>query len=263
MKIFRYFLKTIKSISEGARTRDKFAISLRWFLGPLVAKLGKDCSRLCLKDILVKNQDGIFYCRKKTFDYGIISRFHEEELRKFFLLREGFFIDVGAHIGKYTIMLARRLKNKGQVLAIEPISENFKILEKNISLNKLKNVTALNVAAYSKKGKIKLFSLEDEYNSGDFSIKENNSKIQMEVNCDTLDGVLEKLKIKENPKLVKIDVEGAELEVFKGMEKILKKGTVIIFEALSREDYEQSKNFLSQFQYKIKKISNEYYLAKR
>lgn len=65
MKIFRYFLKTVKSISEGVRMRDKFVISLRWFLGPLAAKLGKDCSRLCLKDILVKNQDGIFYCRKK------------------------------------------------------------------------------------------------------------------------------------------------------------------------------------------------------
>ena len=72
-----------------------------------------------------------------------------------------------------------------------------------------------------------------------------------------------KVKNKKNPKLVKIDVEGAELEVFKGMEKILKKGTVIIFEALSIKDYEQSKNFLSQFQYKIKKINNEYYLAKR
>lgn len=67
---------------------------------------------------------------KKTFDYGITSQFHEEELRKYFSLKEGFFIDVGAHIGKYTIIIARRLKNKGEVLVIEPISENFNYFRK-------------------------------------------------------------------------------------------------------------------------------------
>ncbi|MEM2614637.1 MAG: FkbM family methyltransferase, partial [Nitrososphaerota archaeon] len=51
-----------------------------------------------------------------------------------FNLEKGVFVDVGAHIGKYTIMVARKLKD-GKVIAIEADPNNFKILKKNLILN--------------------------------------------------------------------------------------------------------------------------------
>jgi len=54
------------------------------------------------------------------------------------------FIDIGAHIGRYTLEAAKAVGEKGKVIAIEPHPSNFKILNENIKLNNLNNVITLN-----------------------------------------------------------------------------------------------------------------------
>lgn len=72
----------------------------------------------------------------------------------FIQLRKGdVFIDVGAHIGKYTILVAKIVGKEGLVIAIEPNPENYETLLENIKLNNLKNVIAVNIAAWNKKQK--------------------------------------------------------------------------------------------------------------
>ena len=68
-------------------------------------------------------------------------------------MKRGVAVDVGANIGMHTIHLARMLKDNGLVISIEPEKKNFKILNKNIKLNKLTNVTSLNKGCFSKKGR--------------------------------------------------------------------------------------------------------------
>ena len=145
--------------------------------------------------------------------------FHEEEIIERFTPKEGdIVIDVGPAFGLYTILASRSIGSRGQVFAIEPQPEIFKMLNCNIKLNKLLNVTTLNYAAYSKEIKLKLYN---SYSIIQERAGKNNSDF-IEVNGNTLDYLMFQNKIKE-VNWIKIDVEGAELEVLKGAHNILSK----------------------------------------
>ena len=97
----------------------------------------------------------------------------------------------------------------------------FEILYKNVGLNRASNVVALNYAVYSEQTKIKLFVGDDKLNYTIYntiiSNRANEGKF-VEVNADTLDSLLLQNKINyEDVNWIKIDVEGAEFEVLKGV----------------------------------------------
>lgn len=140
------------------------------------------------------------------------------------------FIDVGAHIGKYTLSLARKVGLLGRVVAIEPDPINFKALAAGIAINKLKNVTALNIAAFDRECKLPLYVAPDEgrtpegwlFGKGGSSINRKEGRLRHEVAAKPLDKVAEDLRLSD-VNYVKIDVEGAEYEVLKGSKKLFEK----------------------------------------
>jgi len=69
-------------------------------------------------------------------DYFICSSLYENYLQKYFNLRTGIFLDIGAHLGKYTIRVAKHLNDV--VIAVEPKRRAFDFLVENIRLNNLK-----------------------------------------------------------------------------------------------------------------------------
>ena len=71
----------------------------------------------------------------------------------------------GAYWSLYLIIASKSVGLNGKVIAIEADPENFNILNRNIQLNKLTNVIALNYAAYSKEDKIRLYLLKIEDSS--------------------------------------------------------------------------------------------------
>ena len=105
---------------------------------------------------------------------------------------------------------------QGRVVAIEAQPDSFDMLNKNIKLNKLTNIIALNYAVYSGKTKVKLYS--------SYSIIQERAgqslQSYIEVSADTLDNLLREAGIDE-VNWIKIDVEGAELDVLKGAVGIL------------------------------------------
>lgn len=124
------------------------------------------------------------------------------------------FIDIGAHIGKYTVLAGRYLR-KGQVLAFEPHPENFEYLVLNVSINRINNAKLFPLALLNKIGFVKMIIADT---SGEHSCKysetKTNSKV-INVPAVTLDYVVQRLNLK-NVDLIKIDVEGAEIEVLEG-----------------------------------------------
>jgi len=171
----------------------------------------------------------------------------------------GVFIDVGANIGKYTVKISNSVKKKGEVIAFEPEKDNFNMLKRNVKLNCATNVVLIKKALSNKKGKLKLFLAKG--NLGHHSLVEKVGEKYEEVDVDTLDSIIKELKIKRVD-LIKIDVEGAESLVLEGARETLKKfHPKIIFEAWDENHLDKAKEVLRQFNYKIKQIDKNNYLA--
>ena len=81
----------------------------------------------------MKSDEGLLICGDKSIHAAKSD--YEKPLRKYFNLKEGVFVDVGANLGKYTILMAKRLKNKGTVVGIEPEAHTVDLLKENVKIN--------------------------------------------------------------------------------------------------------------------------------
>ena len=121
------------------------------------------------------------------------------------------FIDIGAHLGYYTLLSAVWNKGSQPVYAFEPNPDFFSTLEENISINQLTNKTKLfQIALSDKEGKAKMTGWDSRVMDED----ESGS-----VKTLTFDQFCEKENIK--PDILKIDVHGAEGKILNGMSKTL------------------------------------------
>ncbi|MDY6836576.1 MAG: FkbM family methyltransferase [Thermodesulfobacteriota bacterium] len=129
-------------------------------------------------------------------------------------------LDVGADIGYYTLLFAKRVGPQGMVFAFEPIPEACVTLEKNIRLNGYQNVRVLDYALYDSNG---FFVLEGPLDISRINpLKAGEGENDLRVETRVFDDCLEELDV-DCIDLVKIDVEGAEMNVLEGMKKSLQK----------------------------------------
>ena len=212
-----------------------------------------------LKKVIINSYGDRFYLQDSE-SIKIVSPEYEFFVKKYLLLYEGsIFLDVGANIGKYTISAAKTVGPNGLVIAIEPDPENFATLIKNIALNNLKNVHALNLAAWNQKDKLKLF-IDSE--KGGSSTKTNFKLGYFTVQAISLDEIIHKLNIKRVD-CVKIDVEGAELEVLQGfIDTMNEYGPSIITEIMESDNkrIDHIRTFAKQQKYGLERIGPDYYL---
>ena len=235
----------------GRKTRDRLFlqrnINFKDFLYSSTKILRVDNNLLL--EIHVPNHDYRIHCPLNKEDFIVMTK-HEEQIMGLFCPAEGdTVVDVGAHMGRYTIPSSKSVGMSGKVIAIEAHPYNFGILQHNLRLNKLKNVVVLNRAVYSKRAGLKLYLPdEDQGYTMHHSLMSNyltskyNKEIErkyIEVQADTLDNLLKVNGIKE-VNWIKIDVEGAELEVLKGAKEILSTNTriSILVEVHGRDTYE-------------------------
>lgn len=127
-------------------------------------------------------------------------------------------VDIGANIGAFSVKAARAVGAEGNVLAIEPELSNFRIIVRNLQVNHLKNVDAHNVALGGAAGERILNIYERQ---GDHSFYERpGRKVGIQrVETETLDRLLEGMRWK--PDFIKLDSEGAGLEILRGAELTL------------------------------------------
>ncbi len=205
-------------------------------------------SKKLLLEIHVPNHDYRIHCPLNKEDFIVMTK-HEEEIIGIFRPKEGdIVVDIGAHMGRYTIPSAKSVGVSGKVIAVEAHPYNFGILQHNLKLNKLTNVSALNSAVYSKKANLKLYLPDEDLGytmhhslmTNYLSTKYNNEieRKFVEVEADTLDNLLKSSGI-TTVNWIKIDVEGAEYEVLKGAGEILStnKPISILVEVHGKETY--------------------------
>lgn len=137
------------------------------------------------------------------------------------VIRPGdFVIDGGANIGFFTMVLSRLVSDHGHVEAFEPSVLNFKKLRANIELNKVENVTAINRALWSEDTEVTLHQALD---SGSSSLMPFEGVLNhVKVGALTLDNWC--LNYEHKPRLLKLDIEGAELHALIGAGQMLTRG---------------------------------------
>jgi FkbM family methyltransferase len=132
-------------------------------------------------------------------------------------------VDVGANVGYNTVYASRRVGPTGRVVAIEPAGDNIAVLRENIAANGLDNVVVLPVAA-GRAHEVRDLFLRGETSAVNSLFRESvyAAVTGVEpVRVAPLDDLVD-----ADPDLVKIDVEGAELDVLAGMTRLLRRPAI-------------------------------------
>src|SRR5215208_3440761 len=280
IKIFYIIIRILSRVILGKKRRNRLFEERDLYFENLWIRIYKHIGinkkkNFALRKFKMLKYDYEFYCRNNNDDFHMMT-VHEHDIieHNFTPKEDDIVIDVGAHIGPYTLKTAKGVGLNGKVVAIEADPENFNILNRNIQLNKLTNVIALNYAAYSKEDKIKLYLSQEESSYTKFytvmTDRAGNEKQFVEVKANTLDYLLQSSGIKhEDVNWIKIDVEGAEYDVLKGAKNILSKSSnislLVEIHNLSTYNttlYEPIKEFLNSYNFQIE-FENVVYTGER
>lgn len=169
------------------------------------------------------------------------------------------FVDVGANIGLMSIFAARRVGLNGKVTAFEPHPNTREILIKNIALNGLeRTVQVMPYALGAQRGTAQLYDDPSKNRGAASLMKTGSTAVVHEVQTMSLDNFLKKPRFVNFPlpSLIKIDVEGLELDVLKGAMSLLGSTSppALIIESSANRDHSEATdtaalyNFISNIQ---------------
>jgi FkbM family methyltransferase len=159
--------------------------------------------------------------------------------------------DVGANVGFYTLLASRLVREKGWVYSFEPWPDNVALLNRHLQLNHVVNVTVIPAAVAAKSGEMR-FAQGEIHQQGRLS--ETGS---LKVRVVSLDDLVLNGSARP-PHVIKIDVEGAELDVIRGAENVLRTYKPIIFLATHSKDAHQGCcEFLLSRGYSLTSLSGE------
>jgi len=143
-------------------------------------------------------------------------------------------IELGANVGYYTLIEAGIIGNEGLIYAFEPVIENYFNLQKNVTINNYNNVLFYNIAISDIEGKQE-FTTTTASNWGSMVDHESDDKSDwvkerighiykdsFEVETITIDNFLANQK-EEEINLIRMDIEGYEIEAINGMKNTIKK----------------------------------------
>ena len=151
------------------------------------------------------------FWEKETTD-TVVSKVKEEMI----------ILDVGADIGYYSLLFSKLVGNNGMIYSFEPIPEAKGYLDVNICLNNIMNVKSYEFALFDEEG----FSyIEDPFGKSRLN---NNPDMQNYDSIRVQTKKFDSLKINSRIDLIKIDVEGSEMNVLTGMKETIKKYHPII-----------------------------------
>jgi len=174
-------------------------------------------------------------------------------------------IDCGSNIGFYPLLEANILKNEGSIYAIEPDIRNYNVLKKNIEFCQYRSILKpFQMAVSNQNGVSKMFVTEKS-NLNKLSSKDDKTFSErhsvdstVEVKTKTMDDFCNQENI--IPDFIRMDIEGFEVEVFQGMEKIFKtaKNGFMIFLELHPHAYSEERSFARE----LEKLFDLGYFAK-
>lgn len=264
--------KKISKLKEGLRRRA-YRLHPRSFYwnyhchhypdDPLIARIDKDLkARVWPGDVIGKS----------LYVSGLFER-QEVQFIKHVLQPGMIFFDIGANMGFYSLIAAKRLGESGKIHSFEPNPRMFEELKYNIDLNGFSNVK-LNCLALADRTRVARLSRYERGKEVYCSLSDRNFPGADiigydDVRVETLYNYVKKMGINRID-LIKMDVEGAELMVLQGALSLLESGVprMIIFELAQINvagfgyHCEEVLDLLRSFGYTIYKLDNDGNLIK-
>jgi len=155
---------------------------------------------------------------------------NEEALQRVIVDRLGpgaVFYDVGSNVGFFTLIAARRVGDLGQVHAFEAVPDVARALRRNVERNRFANVTVHECAVGAAEGVVDLF-LSSHPGGATISERDRprNHTRTITTRVTTLDDVVDAGA--RPPDLLKVDVEGAELDVLEGATRVIDRARPVV-----------------------------------
>lgn len=159
------------------------------------------------------------HIQQQLFWYGYYEKELGDLIRKI-LLPGDIFLDIGANIGYFSLLAAKH-QPTARIFSFEPVSPIFNLFEQNISLNDIKNITAINSAVGEANSENYIYiSGADNTGMSSFQKPENYSGSTEKVKIVSIDEWFSNSGLSKID-LIKLDIEGSELSALKGMKEAL------------------------------------------
>lgn len=159
-------------------------------------------------------------------------------------------LDIGANVGHYTLRLSELVGERGRVIAFEPVPEAFEVLTVNAALAPYRNITLIN-AAISESTSISGMEIpkyEDSELDNLYLAQLSAAASWLQVLCITVDS----LALPHPIRFVKIDTEGHELAVLRGMKGLLNRDRPIL---VVEDNDPKVSPYLAGFGYSSEKVA--------
>jgi FkbM family methyltransferase len=188
-----------------------------------------------------------------------------QEILAKYLKSGDIFYDIGANIGFFSVIAARLVGTSGHIYAFEPVKENAACIRHNIKLNDFSQITLLEKAVSSSAGEGEmLLTLHPGGHALSTVYTPPDIQSSLTVELVSIDDLVAQ-KILLPPTVVKIDVEGAEIDVLRGMKQTIQQFKPILIyevddgnkESLTQKSQE-IETFISYFDYKITPLADAY-----
>ena len=217
LRAFSFLLKLVRS---AGLTRP-----IRHLVGPFAGKMILRVSNASNRPLDVRGHQMVLAAPGRYPPVAMAMGEYEEQTTSLFerTLKPGMvMLDVGAHVGYFSLLAARLVGSEGKVFSFEPDPINYDLLVQNIELNQYGNIFPVNSAVGDKVGSLTLFQTaldNGRHSTYHHGLPESGS---VEVAVSTLDAFLD-ARDWPDIDLVKVDVEGAEMDVLRGMAGLLEK----------------------------------------
>ncbi len=202
-----------------------------------IYKVTSSAARLFLNDIIISKpvsgfNKRLYYQKLQHLTFFLKNKISYEinvwNNIKSFIGNGNLIFDIGANIGQYALRFSELVGNEGKVVCFEPDYKNYSFLLFNVNINCCENVICKKIGLGSKDLVSELFrdTLTGGRGSSFLKAQSLNKHLSTEhVRIETYDSMVKGFG---KPDFVKIDVEGFELEVLKGIDNIFKETKYLV-----------------------------------
>ena len=222
----------------------------------------------CYLEVKIYNFKIIENNKKNKISHALLKkcRFDDhselELIKKISKKRKIFLLDCGCNYGFYSFYTAS-LSNQNSVVAIEASPTTTKDFEKNLNLNKFDNIVLKNFAISDTDNTMITFNESKNDWESSLSHSEFDEKKVTKIETQKIDTIIKNQKLDDYSLLIKLDIEGHELQAIEGAKSTIKKYKPIIIMEFSSyifnkkdQAFDYLKSFLVEFNYSIYSTKN-------